>query len=72
MIPVITPLWHLNFIEQDFKICRQYIKGIYSFQMGGESAVGRDLSGADWHVYPFFESLGEHLLLFYFYFFLYT
>lgn len=37
MIPVITPLWHLNFIEQDFKICRQYIKewGIYLFQMGG-------------------------------------
>lgn len=54
MVPAITPLWHLNFIEQDFKICRQYIKGIYSFQMGGESAVGRDLSGTDWHVYPFF------------------
>lgn len=37
MIPIITPLWHLNFIEQDFKICRQYIKewGIYLFQMGG-------------------------------------
>lgn len=26
MIHVITPLWHLNFIEQDFKICMQSIK----------------------------------------------
>ncbi len=50
MIPVITPLWHLNFIEQDFKICRQYIKhrGIYFFQMGEESPNSWDLSGADW------------------------
>lgn len=54
MIPVITPLWHLNFIEQDFKICRQYIKGIYSFQMGGESPISRVLRGADWHILPIF------------------
>lgn len=50
MIAVITPLWHLNFIERDFKICRQYIKdgGIYFFQMGGESPNVWGTSGADW------------------------
>lgn len=50
MIPVITPLWHLNFIEQDFKICRQYIKhrGIYFFQMGGESPTVETMTGTDW------------------------
>lgn len=51
MIPVITPLWHLNFIEQAFKICRQYIKWIYFFQMGGESPNSWDPSGADWHCF---------------------
>lgn len=48
MVLVITPQWHLNFIEQDFKICRQYIKDwrIYFFQMGRESPNGLDRIGA--------------------------
>lgn len=51
MIPIITPLWHLNFIEQDFKICRQYIKewGIYLFQMGGPPPPPSKLLSADWN-----------------------